>query len=328
MNDNDLSLLGRIAAAALARYGLAPGLPLSLINLSENATYRVDQAGKPAFALRIHRPDYHTREAIASELAWLMALRADGVVTTPVPVVGLDGEIIQRVMLASGEARHVVLSRWEEGSEPHVSEDLSASFASLGEVTARMHAHAKAWQRPAGFLRHVWSWETALGDAEPHWGRWKDGLGMDSFKLKLFAEAAGLVRERLQSFGSGKEQFGLSHCDLRLANLLVHGNQVKVLDFDDCGFSWYMYDAATPVSFYEHLPQVPGLIENWKEGYSRVRALTQREADEIPTFLMLRRLLLVAWIGSHKQTELAQSMGVDYTAQTVELARSYLRKMG
>ena len=39
---------------------------------------------------------------------------------------------------------------------------------------------------------------------------------------------------------------------------------------------------------------------------------------------MLRRLLLVAWIGSHAETELAQSMGVAYTEGTVGLCEDYL----
>jgi hypothetical protein len=43
---------------------------------------------------------------------------------------------------------------------------------------------------------------------------------------------------------------------------------------------------------------------------------------------MLRRLLLVAWIGSHAETELAQSMGVDYTEGTVGLCEDYLRRYG
>ena len=41
---------------------------------------------------------------------------------------------------------------------------------------------------------------------------------------------------------------------------------------------------------------------------------------------MLRRLLLVAWIGSHSETDLAQSMGVSYTATTVPLCEDYLKK--
>ena len=87
-----------------------------------------------------------------------------------------------------------------------------------------------------------------------------------------------------------------------------------------------MYDAATPVSFYEHLPEVPDLINNWLAGYRRIIDLPQADEDEIPTFVMLRRLLLVAWIGSHSETELAQSMGNEYTNGTVDLCRNYLAK--
>jgi Ser/Thr protein kinase RdoA (MazF antagonist) len=87
-----------------------------------------------------------------------------------------------------------------------------------------------------------------------------------------------------------------------------------------------MSDAATPVSFYEHEPQVPALIESWKKGYRRVLELPKADEDEIPTFVMLRRLLLVAWIGSHHETELAKSMGHPYTEGTVELCETYLRR--
>ena len=101
-----------------------------------------------------------------------------------------------------------------------------------------------------------------------------------------------------------------------------------MIDFDDCGFSWYMYDAATALSFYEHLPQVPGLIECWLEGYRTVAAVSRAEEEEIPTFVMLRRLLLVAWVGSHAETALARSLGVSYTDQTVALCPAYLRRFG
>lgn len=118
------------------------------------------------------------------------------------------------------------------------------------------------------------------------------------------------------------------HGDTRLANLLIDGDIVKVLDFDDCGFSWFMYDAATPVSFYEHEPQVPALIEAWKAGYRRVATLSKMDEEEIPTFIMLRRLLLVAWIGNRSETDLAKSLGPDYTEGTMGLCERYLGKFG
>jgi Ser/Thr protein kinase RdoA (MazF antagonist) len=56
--------------------------------------------------------------------------------------------------------------------------------------------------------------------------------------------------------------------------------------------------------------------------------VSQAEEEEIPTFIMLRRLLLVAWVGSHAETALARSMGVSYTDQTVALCSAYLRRFG
>src|ERR1700691_4918249 len=139
---------------------------------------------------------------------------------------------------------------------------------------------------------------------------------MNATRLDLFGQAAALIRERLARYGRGPDRFGLAHCDLRLANLLVHEPQVKVIDFDDCGFTWYMYDPATLLSFYEHLPGAAGLIEFWLEGYRTVRTLAKAEEEEIPTFVMLRRLLLVAWVGSHAETDLPRSPCGAYTETT------------
>ena len=43
---------------------------------------------------------------------------------------------------------------------------------------------------------------------------------------------------------------------------------------------------------------------------------------------MFRRMILVAWIGSHSETELAQSMGAEYSASTVGLCEDYLTRFG
>ena len=322
-----LNLLLELAIAATARYDLPSGLSVTMINLSENATYRIEAPDGRRWALRIHRDGYHSRTAIASELSWLIDLRQAGVVVTPVPIKGKDGEFIQQAGHASiGRPRHIVLFGWETGAEPGMAEDLAEPFEILGEVTARMHLHARAWQRPPWFSRLTWDFETSLGDRNPHWGRWRDGMGMDSSKEKLFGRTVALIGARLSRYGKSSDRFGLIHCDLRLANLLIDGGSVKVIDFDDCGLGWYMYDAATPVSFYEHEPQVPELIEAWKKGYRRVRHLSPEDEAEIPTFVMLRRLLLVAWIGSHAETDLARSMGLPYTEGTVWLCEEYLRR--
>jgi Ser/Thr protein kinase RdoA (MazF antagonist) len=315
--------LKAVAAAALKLYAVPEGAEATMINLSENATFRIDAPSGEKWALRVHREGYHSRNGIASELAWVQALRQEGGLITPVPVKGRDGELIQTVSIPGMNPRNVVLFEWEEGAEPSEAE-LLAPFEVLGRVTGEMHVFTRGWTLPQGFERHIWDFETSLG-SRPHWGSWRRGMGMDERKLALFGHTAHLISRRLDAFGQGPHRFGLVHCDMRLANLMIDGQVTKVIDFDDCGFSWYLYDCATALSFIEHRADVPELVAAWVRGYRQAAPLPPEDEAEIPTFIMLRRLLLIAWIGSHAETDLAQSMGVSYTEDTVALAKAYLR---
>ena len=112
---------------------------------------------------------------------------------------------------------------------------------------------------------------------------------------------------------------------MRLANLMIDGSKTKVIDFDDCGFAWHMYDFATAVSFIEDNPLVPEWMMSWLDGYLGERPLTTTDFDIIPTLIMYRRLLLLGWVGSHYDyAKEAQELGVGYTTITCTLAEAYL----
>jgi Ser/Thr protein kinase RdoA (MazF antagonist) len=187
-----------------------------------------------------------------------------------------------------------------------------------------MHAHARAWTRPPEFRRSAWDYEHTLG-AAGHWGRWQDGLGMGREERAQLERLDAAIAARLRTYGQSAERFGLVHADIRLANLLVDGAHVRVIDFDDCGLAWFMYDFATTVSFVEDHPRVPELRDAWVEGYRSVAPLDAEDEAELDTFVMLRRLLLVAWIGSHHTfaTEAAE-LGAGFTTGTCALAERYL----
>jgi Ser/Thr protein kinase RdoA (MazF antagonist) len=318
--------MDELAAAALARFGL-PEATATLCNVSENHTYRVeDPASARAYALRVHRPGYRTPAQIESELQWVDALRGDGAVDTCVPVPAPGGERVLEVADEELGSRNVVLFEWLDGAEPDPEgEAVITGFRTLGAVSARMHAHTRAWRPPAGFDRPAWDYERTIGPAG-HWGAWQDGLGMGPEERAVLERLDGTLRGRLEAYGQGSDRFGLVHADIRLANLLVDdAGHVRVIDFDDCGFAWFMYDFATTVSFMEDHPRVPELREAWLEGYRSVAPLDAADEAELDTFVMLRRLLLVAWIGSHHTfaTEAAQ-LGAGFTAGTCALAERYL----
>lgn len=323
-----LDQLGVMVHAALPAWSLGRDTEVRLLNVSENATYLLDDMqGGRKLILRVHRPGYHTREEIASELAWIQALRHENIVQTPAPIPGANGALIQTLPLDGERQRHAVAFDFVEGAEPETSDTLPAWFRELGAITARMHLHARAWTPPASFRRKTWNFETFLGDT-PHWGPWRAGLGLDAAGAALLDRATQTIARRLTAYGDGPERFGVVHADLRLANLLVRGADLHVIDFDDCGLSWFTYDFAAAVSFIEHLPIVPALQAAWADGYRTVAPLGVEDEAMLPVMVMLRRILLVAWIASHKETPTAQELGTAFTNETLRLAEAFLVTQG
>ncbi|MET8046427.1 MULTISPECIES: phosphotransferase enzyme family protein [unclassified Streptosporangium] len=328
MRAHDLSAGGGVlarahdVARAAARIHGLPDAEVTLINVSENATYRVDDpaTGRRSI-LRVHRLGYHSVPAILSELAWLEALREQEGIRTPRVLQAPGGS---RVLTVPGaEPRECVMFELLPGAEPSL-ENPVPGFERLGALTARMHRHARRWSRPEWFTRFHWDYEAALG-AGARWGRWQDGLGMGAEARTVLGRLDKELRERLHRFGRGPERYGLIHADLRSANLLVAGEgPPSVIDFDDCGFGWHLYDLAAAVSFIEHLPEVPELVDAWVRGYRTVLDLPAEDEAEIWTFVMFRRLLLVAWIGTHTGADIATELGSGYTEGTCELAERYL----
>jgi Ser/Thr protein kinase RdoA (MazF antagonist) len=312
-----------VAERALAEYELAPDSTLRLLNLSENATYLVDDAGTGTQSiLRVHRKGYHQPHEIASELDWLDALRHDGDVTVPTVLPARDGRRVVTVD-QDGTARHVVHFDLVAGTEPDEKTLTFEDFHTLGRITAALHDHSKAWTRPPGFGRFAWDWHHSLGD-QPRWGRWQDAIGVGETESGVLDRAGQLLHRRLAEYGRGSDVFGLIHADLRLANLLVDGDDITVIDFDDCGFGWYFYDFGTAVSFFEDDPAVPEWQDAWATGYRSRRPLPVRDEAMLPSFVLLRRLLLLAWMGSHSHSKESQAMSITYAKGSCELAERYL----
>jgi len=320
-----LADLEAMVARGLPRWGVAPSAKLSLLNVSENATFAVsDTVRRRELIVRVHRIGYSSLEEIRSELQWILALRREAVVETALPLAGSDGEWVQLLASPAGRAeRHAVAFERLPGQEPDPNRDVAQWFEKLGALTARMHAHARSWTLPAGFRRKRWDVDDMVGP-RAHWGPWGAALGLSEQGAQCIERALVMIRRRLNRFGRGAQQFGLVHADLRLANLLVDGTHLRIIDFDDCGFSWFLYDFAAAISFIEHEPFIPDVLQAWLKGYRTVASVSRQEEAEIPTWVVLRRILLTAWLASRGELTFAQRLGAAYTAGTVKLAQEFL----
>lgn len=307
--------------SALSLWEMPDSAQISLMNVSENATFQV-RDGDRRLAVRVHRSGYHTVDEIRSELAWISALRREGVVDTPAPVETTAGDPLGTISVGK-EGRHVVAFEFMVGEEPRIENDLKDWFKKLGAISARLHQHVNSWQFPQGFTRKRWNVETMLG-RHGFWGDWRTAVGLDTDGLAIISAAVDKIDARLSSYGQESDRYGLVHADLRLANLLVDGSRMGVIDFDDCGFCWYAYDFAAAISFHELDPSIPSLQRAWLEGYRTVADFSREDEEELPTFILLRRILLTVWLSTHSETPTGQELGSTFTEGTVGIAQCYL----
>ena len=325
--EETLEHLSSLANEALGLWDLPAGSKARLINVSENETFLVEAPDGFKSILRLHREDYHTETAIACEHAWSQSLNEVGGVKTPDILPGRNGSTIQSATsTALGQKRYLAMFEFVEGSEPDQQDDLTGGFEELGEIAAKTHLHSIDWQRPEPFERLVWDLDTVFGK-EATWGNWRDGPNIGHQTREVLEQVEATVIERLTRYGRGTDRFGLIHADMRLANLLITEGETRLIDFDDCGLGWLMYDFAAGISFMEDDPRIPELKQAWVRGYRSIRPLCEEDEAEIPTFVMMRRLALLAWIGSHSEVDIAKELAPTFAPVSEELGRNYLASL-
>ncbi len=173
----------------------------------------------------------------------MQALRTETSVATPELVAARDGTDVVAAEF-DGDVLHVDAVTFVAGCTAEEDPD-AVGFDQLGRLTAVMHEHARNWTFPQGFH------PVPLGSGDdPGPGRaggnWRLAPGLTDDDRVLIQRAADDITAKLTEFGSAPDRFGLVHADLRLANLMVNpsdnGAGITVIDFDDCGWSWYLAD--------------------------------------------------------------------------------------
>jgi Ser/Thr protein kinase RdoA (MazF antagonist) len=318
-------LTNAIATAALALWDMPKSATLRLINLSENETYLVEGPDFKA-VLRLHRIGYHSKRAIECELAWAAALNADTGIKTPHVIAGRNDALIQTITPDGLPPQHAVLFEFIEGDHPNEEQDLVSAFQNLGALAAKTHQHSTNWTRPEPFERLTWDLNSVFGP-DANWGDWRNAPNVTNDIRRILERVERVIIHRFKAFGKDDSRYGLIHADMRLANLLVKDGDTRLIDFDDCGFGWYLYDFAAAISFMEDHAQIPALRTAWVQGYRAHRALSEFEEAELDSFIMLRRMALLAWIGTHMDSTEPQALAPEFARVTAELGQAYLAKM-
>lgn len=320
------NVMQQLATKSLCLWDMPKDATAVLINVSENHTFLVEASDGFKAVLRIHRQSYHSERSIESELEWISALRQTSPITTPEFHKGRNGHVVQSGEVDRIDGPHfMVLFTFVDGHHPDETQNPLALYQRLGGMAASCHRHAVHWVKPEGFTRLSWDQETIFGP-DAHWGNWRQAPNVTQRITEILERVENKIHQRLTAYGKSPDRFGLIHADMRFANLLVDGDTTNLIDFDDCGFSWFMYDFASTVSFIEDHPEVANFKQAWLRGYRQVRSLSEADEAEIDTFIMLRRMALLAWIGSHMDSTEPKALAPTFARVTADVGTKYLAK--
>ena len=307
-----LGRLRQLGRHALVGYGIDDA-HLRPLGYAENATFRVETPDG-RYVLRMNRPHVHAAETVASEMAWLAALRRDTDIEITEPVTALDGSFVTSVWIDSvPEPRLCVLLRWLEGR--FVDRNLAPSHLTrVGELIATLHNHAASWIPPPSFQRprvgtltdtakaQAFSTaDAALTGEHPSYEDGQRALAVVESCLStadaiLVADVLEIIRATARDLARRPGSFGLVHGDLHYQNFLFHQSRVRAIDFDDCGWAFDVYDLAVTLSELEGRERYDELRDALLAGYAGHRTLSEDDVTHIKVLTLLRVVQILVWI--------------------------------
>jgi Ser/Thr protein kinase RdoA (MazF antagonist) len=105
-----------------------------------------------------------------------------------------------------------------------------------------------------------------------------------------------IIRRRMLELGEGPDVFGLIHADLHPFNILKYKEELRPIDFDDCGLNHFLYDLAVPLVMIEKRPDYSNMRTALLAGYRRFRTLDETQEKDLEVFMAARRLSDLEWL--------------------------------
>ena len=305
----DIAAAKQVAARALTSYGADRGATLTFVKYRENYVFRVDEPAA-SYALRLHRSGHRTDAEITEELDLVRALGAAGVAVPRVRPTAAGG-LFCRIADEHGHVHQVDMLEWVRDAVP--LGDIGAAFTgdaevdpvtfhTLGALIADLHTKVTTVPRRSPSARPAWDAGGLVGDTAV-WGDPRRAFADGAAGHHIVGRAMSLLAAALRAHGTSPDRYGPIHADFTPENVLVHNGQLTVIDFDDSGDGYYLFDLATAAFFYLPHPRAEEVVSALLAGYRSVRPLTRETLQLWRPLLLARGLTYLAWAADRRGDE-------------------------
>lgn len=203
-------------------------------------------------------------------------------------------------------------------------DELIKGLESLGEITAKLHMQSINRDKSVVIKRFYWDINNLFGDNNDGiWGSWRDYKALTKEQYRILEKCTSVMKDKLNHYGRSNEKFGLIHADLHFYNVINNNGVNQIIDFDDSGYGFYMYDMGCAlVTYSRNLTKLEGA---WVRGYEKVRKLSDEDKKFIPMFVLLRRITRLAWLATHSDSDTAKTVDDEYLDVTIDMAKEWLK---
>lgn len=279
----------QILHEAMQRYGITAD-QIRLLDGFESYIYEFERDGSE-YILRIGHSRRRTVELIQGEVDWINYLAAGGAGVAQA-ILSQNGALVECIDDAKGGQFMVTAfvkaqgrPVWEIGWTPEL-------YERYGQLMGRIHALSRTYTpgNPA-WRREEWDSPDNLNVEQ--WLPPSEAIAAQKFRQ---------IKAHLDALPRSAESYGLIHQDAHGGNFFVdETGRFTLFDFDDCVYSWYIYDVAMVVFYMitgakDPLAIMRDFMPPFWRGYQSEMPLDPGWLAEIPHFMKLREVDLYAML--------------------------------
>jgi len=227
--------------------------------------------------------------------SWPAALNQEAGLPIPAPVPTPGGRL-QATIVTPGmpHGRVVSLMRWLDGQK--LQQGLRPQhLKALGHVVAQLHVFSANWQSPAGFTRPHWDWDSQLGGNMFELSLEELVASMPAQFQEPFQTVSQKAKRAMELLGKGPDAYGLIHADLYPENVLFKDGKAYPIDFEDCGYGYWMWDIAVALCRWALGEDWERMRDAFHEGYAQVRTLPEAQWAQLDLFVATQFATMVLW---------------------------------
>ena len=193
---------------------------------------------------------------------------------------------------------YVIYKDWSERND-----NSEETYILIGKALGKIHKLSKQYNPVSVEKRRLWSEQQELQKA---------GKLFKIYNAALYDKFTDFMCQ-MDREDKNIDNFGLTHGDYLISNYLIDDNNIKVIDFDECEYSWYAADLAICMRCYlfwtEHPEDLPKKAKeaelmhyNLLLGYSSENKVTKDMVFDLEKYIKIRDYIELAQLLG--QTEL------------------------